>query len=297
MYDLNQVGEHTYYIDSPTNIGLYEYGGKCCVIDSGNDKDAAKKILKHIEARGWTLEKVFCTHCHADHTGGCATLRDRTGCEVYAPGVCAAEIRYSYLLPSVLYGGFPSKELRSKFLMSKPCDCKELTEAVLPEGLSFTHIDGHDFEQVAYKTADGVWFTADGTVSEQTTEKYKIAFLYDIAEHLRSLEKLKTLEGSLFIPSHDEPMKDIKALADMNIACVYEVAGVIKRFCEPGLTIDELLEKIFAEFGIKLYLMQYALIGSTTRSYLSWLISNGEMECVFEGSKLLWKTVRKVDEE
>ncbi len=119
--------------------------------------------------------------------------------------------------------------------------------------------------------------------------------MYDIAEHLRSLEKLKTLEGDLFIPSHDEPMKDIKALVDMNIACVYEVAGVIKRFCEPGLTIDELLEKIFAEFGIKLYLMQYALIGSTTRSYLSWLVSNGEMECVFEGSKLLWKTVQKSD--
>lgn len=291
MYDLNQVGEHTYYMDSPTNIGLYEYGGKCCLIDSGNDKDAAKKILKHIEAKGWTLDKVFCTHCHADHTGGAATLRERMGCEVYAPGACAAVVRNSYLLPSVLYGGFPSKDLRSKFLMSKPCECAELTEAALPEGLTYTHIDGHDFEQAAFKTADGVWFIADGTVSEKTTEKYKIAFLYDIEEHLHSLNKLKTLEGTLFIPSHDEPMKDISALVDKNIACIYEVADTIKRFCEHGLTIDELLEKIFAEFGIKLYLMQYALIGSTTRSYLSWLTAKGEMECVYEGSKLLWKTV------
>ncbi len=291
MYDLNQVGEHTYYFDSPTNIGLYEYDGKCCLIDSGNDKDAAKKVLKKIEERGWTLEKVFCTHCHADHTGGCATLRERTGCEVYAPGACAQIVRYPYLLPSVLYGGFPSKDLRSKFLMAKPCECAELTESVLPEGLSFTHIDGHDFEQVAFRTADNVWFIADGTVSDATTKKYKIAFLYDIEEHLCSLEKLKTLEGELFIPSHDQPLQDITTLVDVNIACVHEVAETIKRFCINGLAIDDLLEKIFAEFGIKLYPMQYALIGSTTRSYLSWLLGKGEIECVYEGSRLLWKTV------
>lgn len=291
MYDLNQVGEHTYYIDSPTNVGLFEYDGKCCLIDGGSDKSAAKKILKHIDERGWTLEKVFCTHGHADHTGGCATLRERTGCTVYAPGACAAVVNNPYLLTSVLYGGYPQKELRSKFLMSPQCECELLTEEALPSGLTFTHIDGHDFAQVAFCTSDGVWFTADGTVSEQTTEKYKIAFLYDVAEHLKSLEKLKTLEGKLFIPSHDVPQSDITALVDRNIACIYEVADTIKRFCKDGLAIDDLLEKVFAEFGIKLYLMQYALIGSTTRSYLSWLVEKGEMECVFSGSRLLWKTM------
>lgn len=291
MYELNRVGEHTYYIGSPTNIGLYEYGGKCCLIDGGSDKDAAKKALKHIEEQKWTLEKVFCTHSHADHTGGCQTLKERTGCAVYAPKACAAVLSNSYLLPSVLYGGFPSRELRSKFLMAKPCECFELTEDVLPEGLTFTHIDGHDFEQVAFKTCDDVWFIADGTVSEQTTEKYKIAFLYDIAEHLKSLEKMKSFEGTLFIPSHDEPKKDIAELIERNIACIYDVADTIKRLCVDGLSIDELLEQIFAEFGIKLYMMQYALIGSTTRSYLSWLLEKGEIKCEFLGSKLVWKTV------
>lgn len=292
MYELNKVGEHTYYIDSPTNVGLYEYDGRCCLIDGGSDKSAAKKVLKHIEEQGWTLEKVFCTHGHADHTGGCAILRERTGCIVYAPKACAAVLNNPQILPSVLYGGFPSDELRSKFLMAPQCECLPLVEEALPNGLSFTKIDGHDFEQAAFRTSDNVWFIADGTVSEQTTEKYKIAFLYDVAEHLKSLEKLKTLEGRLFIPSHDVPQSDISNLVDRNIACIHEVANVIKRFCENGITIDDLLEKIFAEFGIKLYLMQYALIGSTTRSYLSWLVGKGEMECVFEGSRLLWRTVK-----
>ena len=291
MYDLKQVGGHTYYIEAPTNIGVYEYGGKCSLIDAGGDSGAAEMILQRIKERGWTLEKVFCTHSHADHTGGCFALHERIGCDVYAPGVCAAVVRHSFLQPATLYGGFPTKEMRSKFVMAKPCGCLELTAEALPEGLTFEHIDGHDFEQAAFATSDGVWFTADGAVDENVIQRYKISFLYNIGEHLRSLEKLKTFKGSLFIQSHSAPLTDISELASENIRNVHEVAEVIKRQLETPLTIDGLIERLFAEFGIKLYLMQYELVGATTRSYLSWLKENGGVECVFEGSRLLWKTV------
>ena len=40
MYNLNKVGERTYYIDSPTNIGIYKLNeSDICLIDSGNDKE------------------------------------------------------------------------------------------------------------------------------------------------------------------------------------------------------------------------------------------------------------------
>ena len=38
-------------------------------------------------------------------------------------------------------------------------------------------------------------------------------------------------------------------------------------------------------------LEQYVLVGSTVRSYLSWLKDTGKMEAVFEDSKLLWKRI------
>lgn len=291
MYELIQAGESTYYMASPCNVGFYVRGGRVCLIDSGSDGDAAKKALRHIEEHGWALEMVICTHSHADHTGGCKLLKQRTGCKVYAAGVSAALIKYSYLEPTYLFGGFPMKELCSKFIMAQPCDCEELTDEALPEGLEYIHIDGHDFEQIALKTPDGVWFLADSVLSEETLSKYKISFMTDIEKHLRSLNTLLSLEGKLFIPAHCPPAEDITALVRSNIDNVFEVAETIKRLCANGLTIDELLEKLFAEFGIKLFLSQYALVGHTTKSFLSWLCDKGEIKPVFEGTRLLWQTV------
>lgn len=290
MYDLNRAGESTYYMDAPTNIGFFVDESRVFLIDGGSDKDAAKKALAHITSRGWTLEAVICTHSHADHAGGCAFLREKTDCKIYAAGIGAAIIRYSYIEPTYLYGGFPIKDLRSKFIMSPPCDCEELTPDVLPEGLEYTHIDGHDFEQIAIKTRDGVWFVGDSVVSAETLSRYKIPFLYDIAVQLDTLQKLRELDGRLFIPAHCPPTEDITELARVNSENIRETAETIKRLCADGLTVDELLERLFDEFGIKLYLTQYALVGFTTRSYLSWLYEKGEIKPVFAGTKLLWKT-------
>ena len=51
MYELIQAGERTYYIDCPSKIGIYRIDDeKVCLIDSGNDKDAGKKVLKILSA-------------------------------------------------------------------------------------------------------------------------------------------------------------------------------------------------------------------------------------------------------
>ncbi len=290
MFCLKQVGENTFYVESFANVGVFVYGKKCCFIDSGGDKSSAERALSLIEERGLTLEKVFLTHSHADHIGGAAFLREKTGCGVYAPGACVPLVEYTSLGPVTLFGGFPTEEMSSRLIMSAPCECQKLTENVLPNGLEYVHIDGHDFEQVAFRTNDEVWFCADGVVGESILQSYKIAFMHNVGEHLSSLERLKTLEGKLFIPAHDKPVEDIKPLADKNIENVHFVLDKIKEFCKNGVTIDELLEKIFGEFHIKLYLTQYELVGHTARSCLAYLKKKGEIACIYQGARLLWKT-------
>ena len=45
MFELVQISEHYYYIESPAKIGLVRQGEHdVCLIDSGNDKDAGRKV-------------------------------------------------------------------------------------------------------------------------------------------------------------------------------------------------------------------------------------------------------------
>ena len=88
MYELIQVSPHDYYMDCPTKAGLVRVGeNEVVAIDGGSDKDAAKKLLRHIEAAGWKLTTILNTHSHADHIGGNKLLQERTGCRILAPGL------------------------------------------------------------------------------------------------------------------------------------------------------------------------------------------------------------------
>ena len=127
MYELIQLSERTYYIKSPTNIGLVRLDEQnVCLIDSGNDKDAGRKARQILDANGWNLTAIYNTHAHADHIGGNKYLQGQTGCKVYAPGIDCDFTRHPILEPSLLYGGYPPKDLRHKFLMAQESDAEEL---------------------------------------------------------------------------------------------------------------------------------------------------------------------------
>ena len=56
MYELIQVSERSHYIQSPAKIGLVRLDGKdVCLIDSGSDKDAGRKVRQLLDANGWRL--------------------------------------------------------------------------------------------------------------------------------------------------------------------------------------------------------------------------------------------------
>lgn len=290
MYELINAAGLTWYMRAATNIGFFLYNApEVCMIDAGWDKEAAEKSLEHIRAQGWRLTKLFLTHSHADHTGGAAYLREQTGCEVYAPGISAAAVKHSFLIPTTLFGGSASAEMCSKLLMPPPCECEELTKNCLPKGLDFTRMDGHDMAQAAFRTADGVWFTADCVIGAEALSKHRISFLYNVGQHLQALDRLAELDGALFIPAHDEPCADIKPLIEVNRAAVREVAADIREMCSEPLTIDDVIERALNKYRIRLYLMQYLLVGETVRAYLSWLLDRGEVRTVYNGTRLLWE--------
>lgn len=288
--ELIQVGEKTYYIKNPTNIGIYKIDDEnIYIIDSGNDKDAGKKILKIVEENGWKIKGIINTHSNADHIGGNKLLQDKTGCTIYAKNVEKSFTEYPILEPSFLYGGYPFKDLKNKFLYAKESNVKNI-EGNLPEGLEEIKLSGHFFDMIGIKTSDNVYFLADSLFSEETIKKYHLFYIYDVKEFLNTLENLKNLKGDLYIPSHCEASKDIISLIDINKNKVYEILSKILNICKTPKTFEEILKEIFYFYNLTMNVNQYVLIGSSVKSYLSYLCDENKISYEFKDNKMLWNT-------
>jgi glyoxylase-like metal-dependent hydrolase (beta-lactamase superfamily II) len=292
MYELINVGEKTFYINSPAKMGLYKLSDKEVVlIDTGNDKDAGRKLQRIIEDNGWTLKMIINTHSNADHIGGNNLLQERLGTPIYCAGIDKAFVENPILEPSFLYGGYPMKELRNKFLCAQESIVSELVQDTLPIGLEMISLEGHYFTMTGIRTSDDVWFLADCVADPKILEKYHIFFIYDVQGFLNTLDKVDKLEGRLFIPSHAEPVEDIKPLTRLNRLKVFEIIDLLKNITIEPKCFEEVLKDVFDHYSLKMDFNQHVLVGSTIRSYLSYLKDNGEISAEFIDNMLLWKTV------
>ncbi len=292
MYELIQAFGNSYYINCPAKIGLVRLGGDdVCLIDGGSDKEAGRKVKKLLEEKGWHLTAIYNTHSNADHIGGNRYLQQNTGCRIFAPEIECDFTNHTVLEPSFLYGGYPFKELRHKFLMAQESRAEYLTDECLPDSLKKIDLPGHFFSMAGFISEDGAVYLADCLSSAETIDKYKITFIYDVAGYLDTLQKVKKLEGRIFIPSHADATDNIAPLAQINIDSVLYTGDTILRICAEPRSSEDILAALFAEYGLAMTYEQYVLVGSTVRSYLSWLKDNGRAEAFFEGNRLLWRAV------
>ena len=175
--------------------------------------------------------------------------------------------------------------------MAQESECHDITSPDFPAEIEVIPLHGHIFDMVGYRTPDDVVFLADCVSSAATLEKYKIAYLYDVQAYLDTLDYVDTLTAKLFVPSHTEPTEDIHELTDTNRRCVSDVRDKILSICAEPASFEAILQRIFTDYGLSLNFEQYALVGSTLRSYLSWLLDSGKLAVSFEDNLLLWRAV------
>ena len=289
MYELMHLSGNTYCIQSPTNIGLVKLNDKdVCLIDSGNDKDSGRKIRQILEANNWNLTAIYNTHANADHIGGNKYLQGQTKCKIYAPGIDCAFTNFPILESSFLYGGYPCKDLRHKFLLAAQSNAESLTENKLPDGFEVIKLPGHFFDMVGFRTPDDIVFLADCLSSKKILEKYRISFIYDVSSYIKTLEMVKNLQAKMFVPSHAAITEDIAELAQYNIEMVYEIAEKIVSLCKDPFSFEVILQRLFTEYGLTMSFEQYVLVGSTVRSYLAWLKDTDKLNVLFENNMMLW---------
>ncbi|HCM28713.1 MAG: hypothetical protein A2Z99_05640 [Treponema sp. GWB1_62_6] len=288
------------YFPSPANVGLFDGKEGAVLIDTGNDADSGRKLLKSLAgSRG--LAAAVLTHSNADHAGGAAFIASRTGKPIYAARIEAALCADPLLEPSFIWGAYPPAELRGKFFMAPPCAVQPIPEdgplSAYPEleGLTPVPLGGHFFSQIGLLTDDGVLFAGDALFGEASIRKHPVFFVYDVAAFLSSLDRILALGPEVALPSHGDPVRGAAALVAANRAAVERVAESVLEACAEaasasgGASPDDVLASVCASFSIDLDWAQYALVGSTVRSYLVWLRNRGELEVGFARGRMGWR--------
>ncbi|MGA2545310.1 MAG: MBL fold metallo-hydrolase [Rectinemataceae bacterium] len=289
--DLTLLSGSTYVARGPTNVGVFAAGdGRAVLIDSGNDDDAGRKILRACEAAGLHVSHIANTHSNADHCGGNAFIQARTNCRIAAPRQEAVFIENPALEPSFLWGGFPLPPLRNKFLMAKSSRVTDLLEApcsVPGAGIDALPLPGHYIGMVGFMTPDKVFFAADSAASPEILIKYSYYFVYDVAAHLASLDALNGIAADWIVPSHADPTHDAGPLVAANKAKILEVGEKILDLCAEASTPETLVARLADGYGLELNHTQYALIGSTLRSYIAWLADKGLVVSRLEANRII----------
>ncbi len=289
MYELRQLSDKAYFIDSPSRVGVVLLeGNKVMLIDGGSDKDSGKKALRAVEAEGWQVEKILVTHSHADHIGGVAGIVQKTGAEVYAKGIEKSFVEHPILEPIYVWGAYPHSGIRNKFFLAAGTAVHDISELNLPEGYEILDLYGHSFDQIGLMTPDGTAFVADALASSETLDKYGVSFLFDVNGYLETLESLKDLRANVFLASHSAPMSDIIPLIEKNIEKTHETADIIESICSEALTFDEILKRVFDRYGRTLNEGQYSIVGASVHGYLTYLRDEGKIAPIIEDNFMKW---------
>jgi glyoxylase-like metal-dependent hydrolase (beta-lactamase superfamily II) len=231
------------------------------------------------------------THSNGDHIGGNKVLSERLHAKCFAQGIEKAFIESTILEPSFLYGGYPCKLLRNKFLMADSVPTSPFEDIQLPKGFEIIPLPGHFFDMVGFRTPDDVVFLADCVFGENILKKYRVSFIYDIEKYLNTLEVIKNLKAEIFVPAHAELCVDIRPLAETNRKNVMQIIDDLLDICSDAKGFDKILAEVFYKYNLSMNFNQQVLVGSTIRSYLSYLIDSGNLAVDFEGNVLRYKLI------
>jgi glyoxylase-like metal-dependent hydrolase (beta-lactamase superfamily II) len=294
--ELVQLSESACYLRGGANAGLVVQDGRAVLVDTGLDRDTARKILRHVESLKVQLAAIVITHAHADHFGGAATIRARTGVPVYAPGLEAAIVVNPILEPLYLFSGaLPVAELRHKFTLAEPCPVDQVLAPgdVTIGGVPLRAIPapGHAPEQVMI-AGGGVCFVADACFAPEILRKHGAPFCVDVDRTLATLEALAALDGhyTAFVPGHGPAVPAIAPWAAENAARLVELRQAVAAALTKAGDVGQIITLTADALGLAITNpVIYWLTQTTVLACLASLQKAGRANVQVTENRLVWR--------
>ncbi len=292
-----KITEAVYYLDNPVNIGVIKCNERVILIDTGLDKRTAKKILTALDKEGLYPQAVINTHAHADHCGGNAHIKEKTGAKIYAAEVENQFIENTFLEPFCFFGGAqPISDLKNKFLQAEPVIVDEVFKAdstVNIQGLELEAVSlpGHSQNHIgiAYQ---GVLFCGDAIYSQMILDKHQVPFCINISKQKQTLAELAKDNYQFYLPAHGclTAKKEIKKVATANRELIENIEEYILKITAEEKTTDEIMKKVCREFSYRVSnAYHYYLLKTSVKAYLSYLYNNNLLKHIIKESLLYWQ--------
>ena len=189
------------------------------LLDAGYAPTDRQLLPETLEACGFCVRGILCSHSHMDHVGNVGQLCQRYGCRV-GTHLIEAAIAISHDSFCRYYGIHASMRLGSE-------ECFTATDLILPgqETLDFCgatfgilHLPGHSDGHLGYVTPDGVAYLGDAIMGFSQLKGSKMPFTTQLAQDLASKRLILELPAKAYVVAHKAILSDVRELAEANIA-------------------------------------------------------------------------------
>lgn len=288
MFEVKKLINNTYYYEAYTNVGVYRLDeSRALLIDSCDHKRMVKGLDKELEALGFTVDTIINTHCHVDHICGNRYFQDKYGCRLLCTSLEQGYIRKPDMEPDFYNVGLTVNKEVNPFYGIEPSEAEIITAEALPEGFEIIELPGHSFEMIGVRTPDDVVFLADSVLSVSTWENYRLPFFYSVNKAMATLEKIKEMKAKLFVPAHNEPLEDIRELAEYNIERLKEKKQRVYELCDKR-SFEELFTLVTEKEELSIKTNKYCMYAVMVRNLLQSLIEDDLIYTEFEKGRMIY---------
>ena len=294
--DLVQLKNRSYLLKNSTNIGLYMFNDKdCLLVDTSYPGKTAEKLLKFLKEEGLNVKYIINTHGHIDHFGANELLAKNFSLEVFASDYEKSFIKFPDSTHSFLTAAKPISALATGLEGMEVNEIKGDYLNLENHKFKIIELPGHSRSHIGVLTEDKILYGGDAMLAPSIIEQIKIPYFYDIEKFRKSILKIKELyekdKMDIYVPSHGKMIKkDFTKAVELNLKKVENLLDLVLSILkDEPLNLEKIIKKINIKFNITEGIPNHFITRACIMSFLSYFIEKNKVETVFKDNLLKYK--------